>query len=1164
MMFFDATLSRSSIWIVLAACFFLAPPVHGQDPRGTLTGRVTDQSGAVVPDVRIRATNAATQVSASTATNESGNYVIPYLTPGTYSVSADLTGFKRFNRSGIQLRISEVAQVDVALTLGTLDETVQVTSQAPLLDTATASLGQVVDEKRIQELPLFAGNPIELMFIAPGIVNPSAGMPSLYAPWNGVQVQSNGNPGSSNDFSIDGVPNTYPNGSSRGVRPAFNPPTTAVSEFRIETASYDASVGHSIGASVNVSTKGGTNVFHGGAHWFLKNSALDAPSFFDNEAGRKLNVYQYNRAGFDLGGPVRLPGYNGKNKTFFFYTYERNIWEVPEPRTDTVPALKQRNGDFSELLALGPRYQIYDPFSAVAAPNGRLMRSPFPGNIIPANRINPVGKNLINFYPEPNLPGTADGLLNYHTPAVATQDYWVHLVRVDHNFNETNRFFIRLDIASWDEDQLRRLGDNNPASGLLTSSRDKGAALDYVKVLGPATVFNLRYGVTYQTRFDYRASQGWDLGSLGFSPNLTKLIDREFATIPELTLEQYARVSRFFSGGDGSNTGLLHSLNANFTRVHRQHSVKFGASLRANRSFGNRFPYATSPLFQFGSTFTRGPLDNSAAAPVGQDLAALLLGLPTSGLMEYSPSFALNGPSLGLYIQDDYKMTRKLTVNLGFRWEYDFPVTERYDRLVAQFAAETPNPIEAAAKANYAASPIPELSAADFRVRGGLTWVGQGSTGRSPFDTRKTNFMPRVGLAYQFTPKTVVRAGYGLFYDTVGVNQTVPIQTGFAQSTPIQVTRDDGLTFITQMSDPFPNGLLQPKGSSGGLTTNLSQALSFYNSTRKNPYSQRWSFGLQQLLPAQFLVEASYVGNRGTRLEIPHNINAIPNQFLSTSFFRDQARIDSLSQRLTNPFRGTDPIYGTTITRGELLRPFPHFGNIIVDENAGYSWYHSLQIRSEKRFSQGVTFQLAYTFSKLMQATEYLNAGDSMPYETLSPSDRPHIVSLTGLGELPFGRGRRFGAAMPRLLDAVAGGWQLGVIFRHQSGQPLEFGDAIFLGDIKNIALPASERTPERWFNVDAGFNRINAQQRSFNLRAFPLRFGHVRSDAQERWDVSIKKNFPITEQLNTEFRAEAINVTNSPIFAVPNTTPSSSSFGRVTSLAWPGRQWQFALRLRF
>jgi outer membrane receptor protein involved in Fe transport len=1147
----------------LSVCLLLAGGVYGQDPRGSIIGRVTDSSNAVIPSVEVRAVNNATQVAASATTNAAGNFSMPFLAPGTYTVTAEATGFKKFARSGIQLHISEVAEINIAMELGQLTESIEVTSEAPLLDTAAASLGQVVDEKRLSELPLYAGNPLELMYITTGIVNPSSSMPRLHSPWNNLSVESNGNGGRSNDFSIDGVPNTYPNGSSRGARPAYNPPTTAVSEFKIQTTSYDASVGHTIGASVNVGTKSGTNKFHGGVHWIFKNSALDAPSFFDNRSGEKPPVYQNNRYGVDIGGPVRLPHYNGKNRTFFFYAFEGNKWTIPEPYTDTVPTAAQRLGDFSNLLALGSQYQIYDPETATVAPNGRLSRLPFSENTIPADRQDPAGRNLAAMYPLPNQPGTKDGMSNFYAPAVSREDYFTHLVRVDHSLDDNQRLFVRLHYDEWDEDQLRRLGPNNPASGVNTASRDKGVALDYVNVLSPTLVMNFRYGITYQLRSDYRVSKGIDLAGLGFSPSLVGLIDPEFATIPYSRPGQYARISRFWDG-DGANTGLIHNFNANFTKLHTQHNLKFGASFRAYRSFGNRFPYATSPYLRYGATYTRGPLDNSPAAPIGQGLAAMLLGLPDDGYMELTPSFALNGPSLGLYIQDDYKLSRKLTVNLGLRWEYDLPVTERYDRLVTGFAANTSNPIEAAAKANYAANPISELPVNDFHVLGGLTWVGQGGAGRSPFTTGKTNFMPRIGLAYQITPETVLRAGYGIFYDTVGVNQTVPIQIGYSQTTPVQVSLDGGLTFVASTSNPLPGGLLQPLGPKGGLTTNLGQSLNFYRQTRKNPYAQRWSFGFQQLLPQKFLLEASYIGNRGTRLEIPREINATPGQYLSTSFFRDQETIDYMSERLSSPFKGVDPIFGSTITRTAMLKPYPHFGSITFDDNVGYSWYHALQLRTEKRFSQGYTFQLAYTYSKLMQATEFLNAFDPLPYESIGYSDRPHQLSATGIWELPFGRGRRFGAQMPGVLDALAGGWQLGGIFRFQSGAPLEFGDAIFIGDIKDIALDGGQRTVDRWFNTEAGFNRSSSQQRAYNVRSFPLRFGGIRGAPQNRWDLSIKKNFNFTEAVKMEFRAEAINAFNHAVFTPPNTTPTSSSFGRVTGVAWPGRNWQFGLNLKF
>jgi hypothetical protein len=1141
----------------LLGCFLVVGAVlHAQDPRGTIAGQVMDPSGAVIPGVELTVTGDDTGVATSTVTNSTGSFSVPFLAPGPYTVTAQADGFKRFSRSGIRLRVAEIATLNIEMTLGAISEVVEVTSETPLLETADSSLGQVVDERRIQELPLFAGNPLELIFMTPGIINPGTTMPRQYGPWNNLSVQADGNGGKSNDFTIDGITNSTPEGVNRGSRPAFSPPPSAVSEFKIQTSSFDASVGHTVGMTVNVSTKSGTNQYHGSAYWLVKNSAFDANTFFDNRAGQDTAVYQDNRYGATFGGPIV------KNRTFFFVAWEPHKWNIPEPRTTAVPTPLQRDGDFSELLAQGSRFQIYDPFSARVLANGRLERDPLANNIVPQTMMDPVGRNMVQLYPLPNQQGTATGLNNYHTPSVASEDYWTHLGRVDHAFTDNYRMFVRYHIAKWDEDQLRRLGTDNPASGVITGSRDRGIALDNVYVLNATTVINLRYGLTYQERSDHRVSQGWDLAGMGFSSKLAGLIDPARATIPYTRLGEYERISRFWEG-DGANSGLTHSLVGNVNKVIGSHNLKFGASLRANRSFGDRSPFATSPYFRFTGNYVRGPLDNSPGSPHGQDLAQMFYGLPSEGSMEQAASFALNGPSLGLYVQDDYKLSPRLTVNLGLRWEHDFAVTERYNRLVEGFAFNQSNPIEAQARANYAANPIDEISVDDFRVLGGLTWVG-GSGSRSPFTTGKSNFLPRIGLAFQVNDKTVLRSGFGLFFDTVGINQTVPFQTGFSQTTPVQVSLDDGLSFVTRMSDPLPNGLIAPQGSSGGLTTNLGQSLQFYPSHRRNPYAARWSLGVQRLLPANFVLDVSYVGNRGTKLEIPRELNATPNRYLSADFFRDQATIDHLSERLSNPFAGTDPIYGSTITRADLLKPFPQFGSITMDDGVGYSWYHSLQMRAEKRFSRGYTFQLAYTWSKLMQATEFLNAADLLPYESLSGSDRPHRVSLTGIWELPVGRDRAFGANLPSLANAVLGDWQLGWVMNVQSGSPLEFGDAIFIGNVEDIALPGSERTVERWFNTDAGFVRDSAVQRASNERAFPLRFGGVRGAPQYRWDLSAKKNFHLTEQVRMELRMEAINALNHAIFLPPSTTLTASNFGQVSGTAWLGRNWQFGLKVEF
>ena len=517
-------------------------------------------------------------------------------------------------------------------------------------------------------------------------------------------------------------------------------------------------------------------------------------------------------------------------------------------------------------------------------------------------------------------------------------------------------------------------------------------------------------------------------------------------------------------------------------------------------------------------------------------------------------------------------------MNLGLRYELESPFTERFDRLVGGFAFGQSNPIEAQARANYALNPIPELPPENFRVLGGLTFVNQGGLGRSPFKGEKNNFLPRIGLAYQLTPKTVVRAGYGLFYDTLGVNSVAGIQTGFSQSTPIQASLDDGLTFVASTANPFPNGLREPLGAAGGLKTNLGQVLSFYDRNNKQPYSQRWSLGVQQELPGQFVGEVSYVSNRGTRVPVSRQLNSTPARYLSTLPVRDQATINSLSAQVRSPFLGIDPIYGTNISREALLRPYPHFAGvtggsvllnptaagILVEEPIGYSWYHSLQVRAEKRLSQGFTFQLAYVWSKLMEAIEFLNATDPTPYESIGAFDRPHRLAMSGIWEIPVGRGRRFGSSLPGVVNHVLGGWQVGGVVTRQAGAPLAFGNAIFTGNLEDIVLPKSERTADRWFRTDVGFNRNTAQQLDRNIRTFPLRFGGVRSDGQARWDFSTIKNFPIGERVKAQFRAEVFNAWNHTNLGAPNVTPTSSAFGTITGTASDARTWQFALKITF
>ncbi len=1133
--------------------------LQGQDPRGTIQGRVTDSTGLAVPGVEVRATNAATGVPAVGRSNEAGNYSIPFLMHGTYTVrTSEVAGFKKYVRHGIEVRVSDQVELNITLELGQVTEAVEVKAETPLLETASASLGQVMDQRRVQDLPLMGGNPAELMFLTPGLIR-SGSLVAIKAAFSASSISANGSPSFTNEFQFDGVSNTH---ALQGkAYEAFRPPSGSVAEFRVQVTPFDASVGHSMGAVVTVSSAGGTNQLHGSVDFFHANSALSAMSFFQNKSNTPKPPSRDHRYEFALGGPVRLPGlYNGANRTFWFYNYHGNRWINPRTYSQSVPTEAWRRGDFSDLLAAGSVYQVYDPLTTVR--DGSLYRrQPIPGNVIPSNRLDPVGLNLTNLYPLPNQPGTGvQRANNYYITPNDLEKYYAQVMRFDHTFGDNHRMFLRLHSGHWDELKNLYFG---MASGVNVLRDYRGLALDDVYSLSPTAVLNLRYGITSHDFYEHRSSQGYDLTKLGFSTNLTRLIDPKLATLPYVT-GAFGTLGEFNSG-DGASNALTHSLSGTLHKTQGAHQLKIGADYRVYRASETRYPYGSAPLLQFDATYTKGPLNTSSTA-FGQSYASMLLGIPAGSMYRYGSS-ALQDQYLALYLHDDFKVTRRLTLNLGLRYEREAPITERFNRLVAGFAFDQSNPIEAAARANYAASanPVPELPLSEFRVRGGLTYVNQGGVGRSPLHGGKGNFMPRLGFAYELTPKTVVRGGYGLYFDSLGVNSLAAYQIGFTRATPIEWSKDNGLTRTgASLADPFPKGLYEPVGAGDGLLTNLGQGISFYNPGLKYPYSQKWSFGMQRLLPGSLSLTASYVGSRSTRVAVNQPLNDTPRQYLSTSPLRDQAAINFLNASFPNPFYGLNPVYDVNATRAALLRPYPHFGGFSVEQPIGYTWFHALQTLLEKRFSRGYTLQLNYTWSKLMEAIARLNNTDPALHETIGSFDRRHRLTATGVWEIPLGRGRRFGSAMPALLDAVAGGWQLGGVVTISSGEPLGFGNVIFTGNPDDIKLPTSRQSVDRWFNVDAGFERNSSRQLASNIRTFPLRFSGLRADTVSRWDCSIGKTFRILEKLSFQFRGDVYNIWNHPSFSAPNLSPTSTAFGTITSLQNVPRQWQIGGKLRW
>jgi len=1131
-----------------------------QETRATISGRVTDPSGAGLANAPVRIVNTGTQTEFTARTNNEGLFTVPYLLPGTYSVTVEQQGFKKLQRDNVILQLNDSVSLDLQMVLGDINQNVVVTADVPLLQTSDPGLGQVVEEKQMAELPNPSGNAAEFQLLAPGMVD-AGSIAVHYAAFNNgtSNMIANGNTARSNDYAIDGVPNNMADGSAPRI--AFSAPQGAVAETKVITTFYDAAMGHTTGAVINMITLSGTNLYHGDLHEYVGGSFFNANDFFANKAGTARPVYRDNRFGGSLNGPVWIPRlYQGKNKTFFSFVYEPHKWNQPEQFTNTIPTLAERSGDLSALLKLGAQYQIYNPFSTTTTGNGIYTRQPVPGNIIPSSMIDPIAANISKYWPTPNTAGRADGSNNLVFYGASIEEYYVVFARVDHYFNERNRTFLRLDYDYWKEQKSDNQEYNNISTGLVLNRVNRGLALDHVFVINASSILDVRYGITQQDFPEQRRSRGFNLAGLGFSSALTSLIgDPKLATFPYISFSSYSGFGNWETG-DGANTSLLHSLNGTLTMLKGAHSLKFGGDVRFHRNFQNRFPYDISPALTFGTTYTQG-ISTGFGSAIGQDLASFLYGVPTSGSMQHTTSFADQDIYTAGFVQDDWKLTPKLTINMGLRIEHETPVTERFDRAIQGFDGTATNPIAAQAMANYAKNPVPGIPS--FQVPGGLTFLG-GTAGRNFWSGQSIELLPRVGLAYEVNAKTVIRAGYGIYYDTIGIFRSPAIQTGFTAATPLVASYNNGVTYNATFANPFPGGLSAPSGTSQGLATSLGQNLTVYPAYRPLPYTQRYSFDLQRQLPAGFLLDIAYVGNHAIHLNVTRQLNNTPLQYLSTLPYRDQTTINYLSAAYPSPFYGLNSVYGSTISRATLLEPFPEFGSISETDQAGYSHYNALQIQGIKRFGQGLTLKGSYTFSKLLDATSFLNNADPQPWYGVSTYDRTYAFAVTGVWEVPVGKGKRFGSQTPRFVNGVIGGWQFSTTTTGQSGDPLTWGNIFFNGDINKINLPSSQRSTDEWFNTAAGFITAAAQQPSSNVRTFPMRFAGIRGPNRWLFGVSLAKSFPIHERLNLQLRFDGYNVLNHPNFGDPSVSVTSAALGQITAMNGYPRNIQLAARLRF
>jgi len=1152
----------------LLATIVLAAPLalFSQEFRGTISGVVTDPTGAMVGGARVTVTETNTGTKIPTVSGSSGEYTAAFLLPGDYDIDVQMQGFKGFTRKG----------VDVRLEVGDIATAVEVTADASLLNTDNSSLGQAITTKEVAELPINGRTPIMAASLSLGVIGYS--QPGLVHPFD-AQSAAGWSVGGAYTQTSETLVNGSPNATWDG-RLAYSPPQDAVQEVRVKVSDTDAAFGHTAGGTLNQITKSGTNEFHGSAWEFNQPNTLTANDFFNNQAGKPRPVTHLNQYGITAGGPVLLPKvFNGRNKLFWFFAWESMKDAQPNPYITSVPTAAERVGDFSQILA-ADKTILYDPYSAVQ--NGStITRTAFNNNQIPqvAPYVSPVAQAYLKYVPLPNTTSQKpDGLNNYAVAPNTPDNFSNEMGRIDYNMTDKSRLFF--DIRHTDYLQTKNNYFNNIATGSILFRTNWGASVDEVYTLNPTNIIDLRINFT-------RMNEGHDVPSTGFDPTTLGFPAYVTANSPYLQMPIITFASSGFQqiGFTGTGADRLPSqsfqLFPTWVTTKGSHTLKFGGDVRQYRL--NTFSAKNSTgQFSFnGNNWVRSSSTASATVAFGQDMASFMMGLPYTGssstydINTFASWYSYYG---AVFVQDDWRVRRTLTVNLGLRFDHDGPYNETYGRTVNGFDSTTPSPLSAAATAAYAKAPIAQLPASAFQVLGGLTYPGGGNT--AVYQNTSHLVSPRVGFAWtpdMFHGKTVFRGGFGMFVAPVTISQmdingkfgTNPNinQEGFSQSTALNVTNDNYLTPAATLSNPYPSGFLSPSGSSLGLLTFAGQGIAFMSPEVKNPYSLRWNFGIQQSLSNNLMLEVVYIGNHSVHLPIDNTqLNGIPRQFLSTLPTRDPSQT-YLANNVANPFFGLQTSVGnnTTTTPAQLLAHFPQFpvgdgasgwsgsGGIIEQNlNDGSSYFDSLNIGVRKRLSSGLSFTFNYTFSKLMERVTWLNDSDPGPEKRISAIDHPNRIVTAITYELPVGKGKKLDLRS-RVGNSLLGGWVLNSVYTYQTGAPINWnngsttspGDYVYFGApiIVNNRM-ADPGTPA--FNVSA-FDAKTADAFNYHIRTFPTMISSLRMDGINQLDPSLLKRFTFTERSYLQLRFEAFNGLNHPSFPTPNTTPSNSLFGTIS-----------------
>ncbi len=1155
----------------------LAASLPAQEFRATISGHVFDATGAAVPNAKVTAINSENKETATATSDASGTYTIPFLRPGDYKVTTTSTGFKQSIRDRVTLEVGRVAGLDITLEVGAVTDSVEVSAESSQLETQTASRSGVVSPLQVSELPLNARNPFMLGSMMPGVTFRGAAI--WQRPFdNGAIAQwsVNGSRDSSTEFMMDGASN---NGQMGGNNIAYVPIVDSVQEFSMQLNLYNSEYGHTGGGIMNVVLKSGSNDFHATGWEFLRRTPLDANTFQNNAVGAKKSEHYLDQYGFQVSGPVYIPKLlkkDGPVKLFYLGAFENYREGTPNPLIVSYPELAMRGGDFSKMVnAAGNPITIYNPFATTKDANGDPIRAPFPGNIIPANLINPIAVNVSKYFLTPNRAAPAGS--RYSTNNVLLPDYFDAdkfynlILKFDWNFGDRHRAFVRHASNDRTEDRAGNGIDNKPGTdGQQPFQRINDAyVVDWTTTASPTLIFNARVSFNRFIEKGFgRANEGFDVSSFGLSKSL-------LSTLPgplyfgKWNFANYASLGR----SQSNNFSNTYQVVLSATKIMGKHSMKAGLDIRQI----NYLQENTGDILSFsGNTGWTQKTFNQGDSTSGDGYASFLLGL-TDGSVNYPLFPWWKQMYFAPYFQDDWKVSRRLTVNLGIRNDLNQPPHEKWNRMNGPFDPNVASPLTSQIPAAMTAL-YPQLS----NLKGSLTFAGVNGISSTPAKFQKNNWQPRVGFAYEINQRLVTRGGIGLYYSNP--NNDFFQNAGFTTGTTLVNSNDGGRTPIANvLSNPYPNGISVPTGSSAGALTFVGRNNNWFDSNFETPRVWSFSYGFQFQATRSSTIDLSYVGSRSSNLNMSKQYNIPSAAFRKLCNIQEGGSPTYCDATLPNPFKGIAAFNGTgaftsdTISRYNINRPFPQFNGDLtqVGRNDARIWYNSVQISYNLRMRGGLTFTTNYNFSKEVERSGFNDAFNNVYQQGIYLNDRPHVFKLTTVYELPFGTNKKFGAGTTGLAKKLISNWEMNVFYNKSSGEPADLpGNVIMLKDPKTPTANWDGNVDFKQYQV-RGWNpcvlrQLNDgtvapspgsiaagcgtdqskyvwfQTASYAPRYTPNRTGEIRKNGAFTMDASINKRTQITERLSAQFGVEAFNLMNhNQIFLQGyNTDPTSPAFG--------------------